>query len=78
MPKSPDSRKRAINDYAKYSGMGFSMAIAIGLGVWLGGLADEKYQTEMPYFAALGAIIGLAAVMTSLFKTLGSENKRSE
>ena len=78
MPKSPDSKRQTTNLYAKYSGVAFNMAVAIGLGVYLGGKLDTKYGTERPYFAALGAIVGLSAVMYQLFRMLAQDNKKQQ
>lgn len=78
MEKSPDSKKPATNAYAKYTGIAFNMAVAIGLGVWLGSKADRKYGTETPYFAALGAVLGLAVSFLQLYRMLTDDERRKK
>ncbi len=49
--------KKKLNTYARYSGIGFQMAVTIGLGIWLGMYLDEKMENTKPYMTALCALV---------------------
>ncbi len=60
--------KAALNNYAKYSGMAFQMAITIGLGIWLGMYLDKKFNTSMPIMTALCAVVFMGFSLYSIIK----------
>lgn len=49
-PKPDSSKKKQLNDTARYAGMGFQMAAIIGGGAWLGHWLDGKMQNKFPGF----------------------------
>ena len=58
--KNP-KKKSPLNNYAKYSVMGFQMAAIITLGVWGGTSLDKYFQTKFPAFTlalSLFSVIG--------------------
>ncbi len=61
MSEEQKNSKKPLNDYAKYSMMGFQMAAIIGLGVWGGVSLDNYFQTKFPGFTlalSLLSVIG--------------------
>jgi hypothetical protein len=54
----------------RFSGMAFSMAAAIGGGVWAGRWADARTDLEFPVFTVLGALFGTAAALYHTIRTL--------
>ena len=54
----------------RFAGMGFQLAAAIGLGVVVGMKVDEYLMWEQPMGTALFGLIGLAAGMYQVLKTL--------
>jgi len=68
-----DENRRAI---AKYSGLAFSMAIAVGIGVYLGGKLDVYMQTDKPYWTAALAVFFLFVSMYSSLRDLINPPKK--
>ncbi len=60
--EKPKTRKR-VDDYMKYSGMAFQMAIIILVGTLGGKKLDAYFQLERPYLAMLGAILSTFAAL---------------
>lgn len=56
--------------YVKYSGMAFTMAGAIFMGVMLGKYLDEKFLTERPYWTAGMSILFLILGMYSALREI--------
>lgn len=59
-----------VNNYLKYSGIGFQIAGGIGAGALLGWFIDKKMENEAPIFTALLSILFLFASMYLAFKDL--------
>lgn len=62
--RKPDGK---LQNYMKYSGMAFQMAIIILVGAFLGQKLDERVQTERPYFTVA---LSLLAIFAALYITL--------
>ena len=66
-PKSGEESRKA---YVKYSGMGFSIAASIFMGVLIGQYLDEKFATAKPYWTAgmalLFLLIGMYAALRDI------------
>ncbi|MBL0342250.1 MAG: AtpZ/AtpI family protein [Bacteroidetes bacterium] len=58
------SKKRPLNDYARYSAIGFQMAAVIFLFTWGGVKLDEYLHLKIPIFTLL---LSLASVVLSLW-----------
>lgn len=54
----------------RFAGMGFQLAVAIGLGVMAGLKLDEWLAWEQPLGTATMALVGLAAGMYQILKAL--------
>ncbi|HIA36666.1 MAG TPA: AtpZ/AtpI family protein [Flavobacteriales bacterium] len=65
---SKKQRKNPLNNYAKYSALGFQMMAIILLSLFAGIKADEYLNMEFPLFTLILTIAGLAASLYYLFK----------
>jgi F0F1-type ATP synthase assembly protein I len=69
------SEKRMLNNYARYSAMGFQMFVIIGLFTYLGYYIDDKRQASTPLFTAFLSLLG---VFISLYLVIRSiKNQKS-
>ncbi|MEN7546509.1 AtpZ/AtpI family protein [Rapidithrix thailandica] len=64
-PKSPINNK-----LLRFTGIATEMLGAILLGLWIGGLLDDYWATETPYFTVLFMLLGVAASIWSLMRNL--------
>ncbi|MFM2284786.1 MAG: putative F0F1-ATPase subunit Ca2+/Mg2+ transporter [Bacteroidota bacterium] len=64
------SRKKPLNDYGRYAGLGIQMMGAILVLTWLGHQADLHFEMKYPLVTLTGALIGIAAAMYWLFTSL--------
>ena len=63
--------KTEVNDYLKYSGLGFQIAAIVGVGVFIGYELDKWLKTPGPYFTlgcslvflVLGFYVGFKSVL---------------
>lgn len=66
--------KKSLNDYARYSSMGFKMIAIILLGLWGGRKLDAYVKPRVPVFT-IGLTLGaLGAALYTLFKEIGKPN----
>ncbi|MES2619290.1 MAG: AtpZ/AtpI family protein [Bacteroidota bacterium] len=63
MKEELEQGKKVINNYLRYSGIGFQIAATIGVGVFIGYQLDKWLHTPQPYFtlgfALVFVILGL-------------------
>lgn len=62
--------KKTNPSILRFAGMGFQLAAAIGLGVVVGMKTDEALQWEQPMGTAIFGLLGLAAGMYQVLKSL--------
>jgi len=67
--KQKDLRPK-VNNYVKYSGMVFQLAIVIGLGVWGGRSLDKYLELKFPAFTLILLFVALFAGMYWTLKDL--------
>jgi ATP synthase protein I len=65
-----DNKRRAVDDYLKYSGLAFQLAAVLIVGVLAGKWLDNYFSTSRPYFTALLALVSLAVGMYASLKDL--------
>ncbi len=71
MEKKPDKKpQKPLNSYAKYSSMGFQMAIIIGGGCYGGHKLDQYYQNKTPVFTIILSLVSIAVAMYIVLKDL--------
>lgn len=58
---SKPKKKPQANQYLKYSGMAFQLAIVLAVGTYIGTRIDRYFQTDRPYFTAILALFSLFA-----------------
>jgi hypothetical protein len=58
------SKKKPLNDYIRYSAMGFQMAAIIFVSTWAGKLLDARLEMKIPVFTLVFAI---ASVVLSMY-----------
>lgn len=76
LPEKPNSKvKRSTDEYLKYSGMAFQMALIIGLGAFVGQKVDAKLEVETPWFTILFLLIGVALALYVVLKDLIAPKK---
>ena len=62
-------------DAARVAGQGLTLALATGLFLWVGWLLDNRLGT-VPVFTVLGAFVGAAAGLYSLYHHVVLEPRR--
>ena len=68
---SPASKpKTSQHTILRFAGMGFQLAVAIGLGVMAGLRLDEWLDWEQPWGTVVMVLVGLAAGMYQILKAL--------
>lgn len=78
MKEEFEEGKKEVDDYVKYSGIGFQIAGTIGVGVFIGYMLDKYLHTKAPYFTAAFALVFIFLAMFTAFRGLGnnSNNKK--
>lgn len=76
-PPRDDSWREIVRQYAVYgqAGMMFPVSIAVG---FLGGHALDRWLGTGPWLALGGLVVGVAAAILHLFRTVASEDDRRE
>jgi F0F1-type ATP synthase assembly protein I len=72
-PQGPDSVWHVVGQHA---GWGLTIAVSIGLFLWLGYEADRRLGT-LPFLTILGAFVGGAAAFYSMFRQLVIEPRET-
>ena len=68
--KAENSRKRALNNYARYSAMGFQMIVIIGAFTFIGYKIDERRNTNVPIFTALLSLTGVGIALYLVIRSI--------
>lgn len=68
MKQEFEEGKKQVNNYLKYSGIGFQIAGVIGVGVAIGYGLDKWLKTPGPYFTAGFALVFIFLAMYVAFK----------
>jgi len=61
------SEKKALNGYAKYTGVAFQMMATIGASAFIGYKIDEYYDHKTQWVTALACVLG---VCLSIYQTI--------
>jgi F0F1-type ATP synthase assembly protein I len=73
--RQDQDRKDRLNNYARYTGIGFQMLVTIGLGVFAGFKLDERYPNKYKIFSI---ICSMAAIGLSVFSVIKQVSKSSK
>ena len=66
MNEDVEKGKKVVNNYLKYSGLGFQIAATIGVGVFISYQLDKWMHTPQPYFT-----LGFSFVFVILALVIG-------
>lgn len=61
-------KKERLNNYARFSGIGFQMLATIGLGVFGGIKLDETYQNQHQIFTIICSLGSIAVALYFVIK----------
>jgi F0F1-type ATP synthase assembly protein I len=62
---TPTPSVKPLPSMTAFVGMGTSVAGSVGVGVWLGIVADDHFRTA-PTFLIVGVLLGITAAVTSV------------
>lgn len=62
--------KKLLNNYVRYTGLGFQMIAVIGVFAFIGYKLDEWQQTKQPVYTALLSVIGVCAALYQVVRSL--------
>ena len=69
-------KKRALHKYARFSGIGFQMAVTIFIGTFIGIKLDKKYPNEYSLFTIIFSLLFVIASLYLVIKQVtNSSNK---
>jgi len=71
-PSPTKKKKKQLDNYLRFSGLGFQMLAIIGLATWLGDYIDSKQSRDFPLFTVVLSLIG---VFASLYLVIKEVNK---
>jgi len=61
-------KKERLNNYARFSGVGFQMLATIGVGVWGGIKLDNIYPNNYQVFAVICSLISIGVALYLVIK----------
>jgi ATP synthase protein I len=64
---------KEVNNYLRYSGMGFQIAATIGVGVFIGFELDKWLKTSGPYFTLGFSLVFLILALYIGLKDFGKK-----
>ncbi len=67
------SKKKQLNEYARYSAMGFQMAAIIFVSTWAGMKLDEVIQVSIPVFTLTFSLLSVALSMYYFIRGSGKK-----
>lgn len=73
--QNQNKKKRALNDYIKYSGLGFQMIATMCLAAWAGMKLDEHYQVKSHLFTIFLLLFSVIASIYFAISTIMRGNK---
>ncbi|MFT3884421.1 MAG: AtpZ/AtpI family protein [Flavobacteriales bacterium] len=73
-PNDLEKARKQVNNYLRYSGIGFQMAATIGLGAFAGWWLDKQLQWGFPLFTLVLSLGGVAAALYFLIKETGRKS----
>ncbi len=72
--KSPDKEKQPLNNYVRYSSLGFQMIAIIGIFTFAGYKIDESRGSKTPLFTAFLSLLGVVIALYIVFRGIKSTN----
>ena len=69
-------QKKRLNNYARFTGMGFQMLVTIGLGVYAGIKLDERYPNKYQVFSIICSMVAIGLSVFSVIKQVNKSSKK--
>jgi len=68
-----DEKKKPVNSFLKFSGLGMQMLASIGLGAWLGMKLDQYLELKFPVFLLTFVFVIFGGMMYQLYRSLNND-----
>jgi Putative F0F1-ATPase subunit Ca2+/Mg2+ transporter len=68
-----EDKKKPVNNFLKYSGLGLQMMVSIGVGAWLGLKLDEYLELKFPVFLLTFVFVIFGGLMYQLYQSLNKD-----
>ena len=65
-----NSKKKAMQSYARYSGMAIQLGVTIAIGAFIGQKLDEWFGLDKPLLTALCALLATIGAIYVLIKAI--------
>jgi F0F1-type ATP synthase assembly protein I len=69
-------QKDRLNNYARFTGIGFQMLATIGLGVFAGIKLDEHYPNQYQLFSIICSLASIGIALYSVIKQVTKSTKK--
>jgi F0F1-type ATP synthase assembly protein I len=70
-----DKKKDNLNSYMVYTTYGIELAVAVGLGLWLGYYIDKKTGVKFPLLTWILPLILLVAMLVQIVREFSGKQK---
>ena len=70
--------KERLNNYARFTGIGFQMLVIISLGVFAGVKLDEHYPNQYQTFTIICSLASIGIAMYSVIKQVTNFSNKSD
>lgn len=70
-------QKDRLNNYARFTGIGFQMLATIGLGVFVGIMLDEYYPNQYQLFTIICSLASIGIAIYSVVRQVNKTNKNN-
>lgn len=68
-----EDKKKPVNDFLKYSGLGIQMMASIGVAAWLGMKVDNYLELKFPVFLLTFVFLIFGGLMYQLYRSLNKD-----
>lgn len=68
-----EDKKKPVNSFLKYSGLGLQMMASIGIAAWLGVKLDNYLELKFPFFLLTFVFLMFGGLMYQLYRTLNKD-----
>lgn len=68
-----EDKKKPVNNFLKYSGLGLQMMVSIGVGAWLGLKLDQYLELKFPAFLLTFVFVIFGGLMYQLYQSLNKD-----
>jgi Putative F0F1-ATPase subunit Ca2+/Mg2+ transporter len=66
-------KKKPVNNFLKFSGLGLQMMVSIGIGAWLGMKLDQYLELKFPVFLLTFVFVIFGGLMFQLYRSLNKD-----